>query len=202
MDRQKIAQDAGFLKPFLVEPALLDPDLLARGYDSIASELLRRVVEIMRILKDDPRRLTVEQIEALAREEGSQIGSPGSYMNHVYGTAAMARGMTSQLHPKGWVDSLPEPDYMFGLGLAHDFSKMVALYGEGELDGRIVNFGQFDLEITQYVLSTVLGVDPLQEVSLHCGYPELVHVIAEGVVFPGSELYVHWRNAFNIRGCF
>lgn len=196
-ERKKYAQDAKFLEPFLVEPALLDPDLMSRGYDSDASDLLKRLVDVFQILEEEPYLINSVDMRKLIEEDGSQIGNPNDHFGHIYGTAINGREMTKQLKEMSNGLDLSSPDSVYGAGLTHDLSATFAKYDEGELDGKTVNFKQTDLQLTQYLVATVLGLDTLQEISLHCGYLELAELIAEGVEFPGSELYEGWRKALN-----
>lgn len=196
--RKRFAQDAAFLEPFLVEPALLDSDLMERGYDSDASDLLKRLVDIFSKLEEYPGLIRPFELGDLVETKGSQIGNTNAHYDHIKGTANIAYGMAEALWDVADYDiAINLPDAVHGAGFCHDLSAIFARYGEGELNGKTVNFKQTDLQLSQYVVATVLGLPTLQEISLHCGYIELAEMIADGTEFPGSEIYDGWREALS-----
>lgn len=195
--RKKYAQDAKFLEPFLVEPALLDPDLMERSYDSNASDFLKRLYDMFYLLEYSPGSITPEDMKNLVETEGSQINNSTPHLDHVVGTAIIAEGMAKRLEEKENDILLPYTIEVYDAGLTHDLSATFAKYGKGELDGKPVKFTQTDLQLTQYIVATVLGLKTLQETSLHCGYLEIAEMIADGTEFPGSEVYNGWRKALS-----
>ncbi len=194
---QKIQQDAQFLKPFIVEPDLLEPELMTSGTGSQSSDLLKRLYHILQKIKHSPETLTESDLRSVVEEKGSQIGRPEQHLSHITHTAFSLKSLVEQLHNKGLGELLPTSQEAFGLGITHDLSAIFARYGEGKLDGSVVKFSQEDHQLTQYVVATVLGIPNLKETSIHSSYFEVAEMIHQGKGFPNIGLYVHWTEAFN-----
>ena len=179
-------KDASFLEPFLI-----DPEVLSWSPGSKASDLAKKTINVLRIIKEDPAALRNNDVKTLVYDKDSQIiKDKDGYYSHIYNTAEIYKQLVEKLYSKCPHLDLPDLETARALGLIHDLSKIYA-----KCDG---NFKQHDHELTLYFHSEHLGLEIIaNNVAMHSAYFEILKMIKEGSGFSGVDLYKNWTSALN-----
>lgn len=180
-----IRKNISFLEPFLV-----DPEVLSWNPSSKALNLTKKLVDVLRIIKEDPKLLKNEDVRNMIWDKDSQIGDKDRYYFHISNTAGIYQQLVEELCSKHPDLDLPDPETARVLGLVHDLSKIYSKYNH--------NFKQYDQELTLYFHSRYLGLNTIaNNVAMHSAYWEILEMIKEGSGFHKVNLYRDWTSALN-----
>jgi hypothetical protein len=173
-------QREAFLTDLFVDPAVLTWDVPAS-----ASDLAKRVIDILTRFRDEPLSITFDMIESVVREPNSQIGRPEKYLAHLRNAGEIYGGMCLALLDQDDALDVPGPWEARVRGWMHDLSAMYSNYEKT---------GQQTKEIDLYFHAQHLGLPVLaREVAMHGSYLEILGLIFEGAPFPKSEAYEGMR---------
>ncbi len=174
-----------FLENFVIDPAVLhwDPG-------SGASDLTKKVLEVMRMMKEEPSCVRPEQIQRLAHDPLSQHREPERFIAHSVHVAGITRQFTEEIAEKHPSLGLPEAKTMYALGLVHDLSAVYAKFDDV--------YTQEDKELTLYFHAEHLGVRNIaKHAAMHAAYWEILEMIRDGEGFSKVGLYKQWTNVLN-----
>lgn len=175
-----------FLKEFFKDPAIL-------SWDAVESiDLTKKVRNVFYKLKNNPEKITEQDIREVVWDKDSQIGLKDPYWTHITNTMIIYSQLTEKLLSQDSNLDLPDPKIARTRGLVHDFSATFEKYGEE--NGK--PFGQHGKETTWFALATALGLEDIEKhVAMHHTYFGLLDMIANGELYP--ELYKGWKEVLN-----
>jgi hypothetical protein len=174
--------EVSFLEPFVVHPALL-----YRYPGTDVPDIVKKVHEVMDIMRENPLILRPSGLERVTVEPECQHGKPEVFLGHSSRVGGLARDITRKLLDRHQDLDLPSPEVMYALGLVHDLSALYARYDD--------RFTQADKELTLFFQADHLDVPLVAESSaMHATYWEILEMIHDRTTFAGSELYSGWRD--------
>ncbi len=174
-------QREAFLTDLFVDPAVLTWDVPAS-----ASDLAKRVVDILARFRDQPLSIEFSMIEAAVREPNSQISMPEKYLAHLRNAGELYGGMCDALAERDDSLDVPDPWEARVRGWIHDLS---GIYSDYE------KTGQQSKELDLYFHAQHLGLPVIaDEIAMHGCYLEILDVIFDGTRFPHSKAYEGMRS--------
>ncbi len=174
-----------FLEPFLISPALM-----SWHPSPNASDLVKKTLNVLIILRDDPFSLKKEDIKEMVEYPDSQIGMKERYFAHILNTSQIFKQLVEELGSKYPDLNLPSPKLAETWGLVHDLSAIYSRHDD--------KFKQHDKELTWYFQARHLKLkDIAKHVAMHCAYFELLEMIKQGKGFKEVSLYKDWTKTLN-----
>jgi|SRR3989344_955780 len=174
-----------FLEPYVYD----GENMLQLSPGSSASDLTRKVHDVLRIMREDPAQLRARDVAAVVNDSNSQIGKKDERISHFQRVAGINAQLVTALSERNAGLDLPSPEVARALGLVHDLSNAFALYG-----GKYI---QEEKELPLYHLALELGVPIVADAAQHNAYLEIAGMIAERTGFATIGDFSAWSDAYN-----
>lgn len=173
-----------FLRPFVLDPAILDWNEAGDG-----SDLTKKVIEVLALMNEDPSQVTSKHLKEIVYDKDSQISDKDTRYKHFQNVARISRQLSEELSDVHPDLDLYTPRIAWSVGLFHDISSAYMKYGG--------KFTQTEKELPLFFHAGHLGVPIMAKAAMHHGYFGILKMLYDGTYFAKDPLYADWTAALH-----